>query len=57
MDLCHSSTNQTGLSKLELVSEVILTTAQIQELDGQTALVNGATSGIGCAVAVKLASQ
>jgi NAD(P)-dependent dehydrogenase (short-subunit alcohol dehydrogenase family) len=34
-----------------------MTTTQIQELDGQTALVTGATSGIGRAIAVKLASQ
>jgi NAD(P)-dependent dehydrogenase (short-subunit alcohol dehydrogenase family) len=34
-----------------------MTTTQIQELDGQRALVTGATSGIGRAIAVKLASQ
>ena len=34
-----------------------MTTTQTQELDGQRALVTGATSGIGRAIAVKLASQ
>jgi NAD(P)-dependent dehydrogenase (short-subunit alcohol dehydrogenase family) len=52
-----TGTNQLALSNKELNSGVIMTTSQIQELDGQRALVTGATSGIGRAIAVKLASQ